>query len=315
MKVAFLGTGDIGIPSFKCLLESAEFEVVGLVTQPDRPAGRSMKLRPPAIKGVAAQHGVPVQQPVKLRRAEAHEQIADLGADLFIVAAYGQILSASTLALPQLGCINIHASLLPRHRGASPIQAAILAGDEHSGVTIMWMDEGLDTGDILLQRELALAPGETGGSLHDRLAEAAPSTLVAALDLIKAGGAPRLPQDPKLATYAPKISRADGQVNWQLEARSIVRQCLAYDPWPGSFTSTESGVRVKLFGASIAAGSGAPGTLLESSDSTLRVAAGQGAVDFAEVQIPGTRRLPFSDFLRGHPDALGRRFVRLASSS
>ena len=203
LKLVYLGSGDIGLPTLRALLASRH-ELLAVVTQPDRPVGRHQMLTAGPIKALALAAGVPVLQPERIRRPEAVETMRALGADVFVVFAYGQILPRAVLDAPREACLNLHASLLPRHRGAAPIQAAVLAGDAESGLTVMYMDEGLDTGDALLEKRFGLSPDETGGSLHDRLAEIAPDALFEALDLLASGNAPRRPQDPTLATPRPQ---------------------------------------------------------------------------------------------------------------
>ena len=212
MRIVFCGTGEIGAPALQALLTSEKHTVVGVITQPDKPAGRDLKPRMSAIKQIALAQNLPVQQPEKLRSATALEDLRALAPDLMVVAAYGQILPKSVLETPRLGCLNLHASLLPRHRGASPIHAAILAGDQETGITVMYMDEGLDTGDILLAQKLAIGSDETTGQLHDRLADLASPCLLEALDLLEQGNAPRFSQDSALATYAPKLTREHGAI-------------------------------------------------------------------------------------------------------
>ena len=214
MRVVFCGTGEIGLPALKALLDSGKYEVPGVITQPDKPAGRDLKPRASAIKQLAVERGIPVHQPPKLRDAASLEMLQSLKPDVMVVVAYGQILPKSVLELPRLGCLNLHASLLPRHRGASPIHAAILAGDAITGMTVMYMDEGLDTGDVLLEEVLDIGTQETTGELHDRLAALAAPCLLRALDLLAAGNAPRTPQDPGKANYAPKLKKADGFLDW-----------------------------------------------------------------------------------------------------
>src|SRR5450432_3551591 len=209
-RVVFMGTPDFAVPTLQALLSASEIRVVGVVTQPDRPAGRGNTIQQSAVKQVAVAANVPVLQPAKLRDPGAFEQLQAWAPDFIVVAAFGQIFRQNVLDLPRLGCINVHASLLPRWRGAAPIQAAIRAGDAQTGHTIMFMDAGLDTGDILLQRTIALAPDETGGSLHDRLAELAPESILEALDLLAANAAPRAAQDAAAATLAPKLTRESG---------------------------------------------------------------------------------------------------------
>jgi methionyl-tRNA formyltransferase len=236
MRVLFMGTGEIGLPVLRWLIESPH-ELAGVVTQPDRPVGRSQRIEPGPIKAAAAALDIPVLQPDRIRREpEAVEQIRALTPDVIVVIAYGQILPSSVLEIPHLACLNLHASLLPRHRGAAPIQAAIVAGDEETGMTVMYMDEGLDTGDILLKSRIPIAPDETGGSLHDKLAELAPSALAEALPQLVAGTAPRITQDSTKATHAPKLEREHGAIDWSQRADVIERKMRAFDPWPGAYT-------------------------------------------------------------------------------
>ena len=232
MRIVFLGTGDIGIPSFRWLLQS-DHEVVGLVTQPDRPVGRKLVMTPPQIKTIAQEAGISVEQPERIRKNLGF--LRAWNPEVIVVMAYGQILPVALLELPSLACVNLHASMLPRHRGASPIQAAIREGDLESGVTVMHVAKGLDTGDVILTHSFPLSEEETGGSLHDRLAEAAPGALEEALSLLAKKGreAPRFPQDESLATYAPKLTREDGEIDWARPAVELARKLRAYDPWTG----------------------------------------------------------------------------------
>src|ERR1051325_4943416 len=253
MRIVFIGTGEIGVPTLNALLNS-EHEVVGVVTQPDKPVGREQRIEPPPIKkaltGRARPPGTPICQPPKIKDPQAIEDIRRLAPDLIIVAAYGQILARDVLAISRLACLNLHASLLPRWRGAAPIQAAIAAGDRETGITVMHMDEGLDTGDVLLQRSVDIAPDDTGGSLHDRLAQIAPEALLEALRRLAAGNATRIPQDNARATHAPKLKREHGQIDWSESAEAIERKIRAYNPWPGAFMKVSS-QNLKIFSASV----------------------------------------------------------------
>jgi methionyl-tRNA formyltransferase len=307
MRVAYLGSGDIGLPTLQALFAAPRFEVAAVVTQPDRPSGRHQRIADSPIKALAMAQGVPVLQPEPIRRPEAIESLRALNADVFVVFAYGQILPPAVLVAPRLACLNLHASLLPRHRGAAPIQASVLAGDRVSGLTVMYMDAGLDTGDILAQTVVPLRRRETGGSLHDRLATLAPAALLAALDLVAAGQAPRRPQDNALATYAPKLDRASGRIDWRQDHRAVERRVRALYPWPGAFTTLPGGTTLKIHGAlPVARGAGQPGEVLAATSRGLLVAAGGGGgVLLREVQLEGKRRLPAADFLRGHPIAPG----------
>jgi methionyl-tRNA formyltransferase len=239
-----------------------------------------------------------VLQPTKIKDPEIVDEIRRLAPDVIAVVAYGQILPRDVLEIPRLACLNLHASLLPRWRGAAPIQAAIAAGDCETGITVMYMDEGLDTGDILLQRNVNILPNDTGGSLHDRLAQIAPEALLESLRLLAAGTAPRIPQENARATYAPKLKREDGQIDWSESAEAIERKIRAYNPWPGAFMRVDH-QNLKIFSASFVDLNGQPGEFLRS-DKDLIVATGKGALSLADVQLEGKRRMSAGEFLRGH---------------
>ena len=309
MRIVFMGTGEIGLPTLHWLLSMPQFEIVAAVTQPDKPAGRKLEMLSSPIKILALQRGVPVLQPVKLRAAESVAEIVALQPDVIVVMAYGQILPRTVLDAPRLACLNLHASLLPRWRGAAPIQAAIEAGDRVSGITVMYMAEGLDTGDILLKLETAITDMDTGGTLHDRLAELAAEALAEALALLTAGTAPRLPQDDALATYAGKLSRENGRIDWNASPEQINRRIRAMNPWPAAHTSlpTPEGLRqLKLFsGQPQCSAEGKPGEVLRADDQGLFIAAQGGALLIRELQLEGKKRMKAGDFLRGHPVAAG----------
>lgn len=301
MKIVYLGSGDIGLPAFEWLLASPEAQVVGVVTQPDRPSGRGLQVKPCAIKEATLRHGLVPLQPAKIRAAEAVAQLAALEADLFVVMAYGQILPRQVLDLPRLGAINLHASLLPRHRGAAPVHAAVLAGDRASGITVMWMDEGLDTGDVLLREECEIRADDTAGSLHDRLAQLAPVALARAIRLIAEGSAPRVPQDESEATYAPKLDRARGRLSWDASAEELDRRIRGLHPWPGctAVAELENGKRIdlKVHRAAVREGSTPAGNLVEG----LCIGCGGGGrLELLEVQPSGGKRMSGQDFLRGY---------------
>lgn len=300
MRIVFCGTGEIGAPALKALLASEKHTVVGVITQPDKPAGRDLKPRMSVIKQIALDHNLPVQQPEKLRSPTALEDLRALAPDLMVVAAYGQILPKSVLETPRLGCLNLHASLLPRHRGASPIHAAILAGDCETGITVMSMDEGLDTGDILLAKPLIIGPDETTGQLHDRLAALAAPCLLEALDRLDAGNAVRLPQDNALATYAPKLKKNDGLLDWREPAEALATRIRAMSPWPGAYTQLH-GQTLKIHAAKTDPSPGSPGEILASEPGILRVACGVGSLILESLQLEGRKRLSAAEFLRGHP--------------
>jgi methionyl-tRNA formyltransferase len=313
MRILFIGTGEIGVPALQALLKS-EHEVVGVVTQPDKPIGRAQLVEPPPIKK-AVGTGVPdassarasralpfpVLQPARIKHQQAIEEIRSLKPDVIVVMAYGQILPRDVLEIPKIASLNLHASLLPRWRGAAPIQAAIAAGDRKTGMTVMYIDEGLDTGDILLRRTIDIVPTETGGSLHHRLAKVAPEALIESLELLAKGSAPRIPQDNALATYAPKLKREDGKIDWTGPADAIERKIRAFDPWPGAFTtiSTNGTHNLKIFSATLVGLRGTPGEILKR-ENELVVAAGKGALSLREVQLEGKRRMSAGEFLRGH---------------
>ncbi len=292
MRIVFIGTGAIGVPALRMLRE--EYYLVAVVTQPDRPAGREQKLTMPPIKAALAGSPLPVLQPARIKSEETIAQLRALAPDVIVVVAYGQILPRAVLQIPTIACLNLHASLLPRWRGAAPIQAAIAAGDQETGMTVMFMDEGLDTGDILLQRTIEVARDDTGGSLHGRLAEIAPVALSDALALLKKGKGPRVPQDSARATYAPKLEREHGQIDWTESAEVIERKIRAFNPWPGAFTTVRHRQRkrtLKVFGAAIVP-EDHPGLVCKT---------GNGALELLEVQLEGSRRMTAEEFLRGHP--------------
>ena len=296
MRIVFIGTGEIGVPTLAALQKS-DHNLVAVVTQPDKPAGRDQKITPTPVKKAIAGEKLPILQPSRIRDSEAVDEIRNLAPHVIVVMAYGQILPPDVLQIPTIACLNLHASLLPRWRGAAPIQAAVAAGNLESGVTVMYMDEGLDTGDILLQRKVQLSPDETGSSLHDRLAAIAPEALKAGLELLTAGNAPRTPQRNALATYAPKLRREDGRVDWNEPAETIERKIRAYNPWPGAFTRFNN-KKLKIFAASIVDLRGKPGEIMRK-DRELVVAATDRGVSLTEVQLEGKRRMSAAEFLRG----------------
>jgi methionyl-tRNA formyltransferase len=302
MRIVFIGSGDIGVPTLQALLTS-EHEVVGIVTQPDKPVGRAQLIEPPPIKKALAGMKMPTFQPARIKERQAIEEIRALVPDVIVVAAYGQILPRDVLEIPNVACLNLHASLLPRWRGAAPIQAAIAAGDQETGITVMYMDEGLDTGDILLQRQIDIPPTDTGGSLHDRLAKIAPDALLDSLGSLVKSSAPRIPQDNTRVTYAPKLKREDGKIDWSEPADIIERKIRAFNPWPGAFTKLD-GPNLKIFSASIVDLTGKPGEIL-GSEKELVIAAGERALSLEEVQLEGKRRMSATEFLRGHASTLG----------
>ena len=303
-RVVFIGSGEIGLPTLQWLANSPLVNLVGIVTQPDKPVGRSQVLTPPAPKRMAIALNLPILQPLKIRRTEELGLIENLSPDLIVVMAYGQILPKALLEMPSLACLNLHASILPRHRGAAPIQAAILAGDQLTGMTVMYMSEGLDTGDILLTRAVLIRRRETAGSLHDRLAKLGPEALAPALDLILLQQAPSIPQDESQASYAPKLGSESGIINWSQDCWHLDRLVRAMDPWPGAFTfvhAVDDTVRkLKVHRAlPIHRFAGKPGVVIRVGTRGIAVACGNGALLLLEVQLDGKRRMAVMEFVRG----------------
>jgi methionyl-tRNA formyltransferase len=306
MRVVFIGTGDIGLPTLRWLQANDQHSLVGVVTQPDKPVGRDQHLEAPPIKNALTSGSIPVLQPERVKHEDAVSKIQSLSPDVIAVMAYGQILPRSVLEIPRVACLNLHASLLPRHRGAAPIQAAIIAGDDDTGITVMYMDEGLDTGDILLKSHIAIAPNETGGSLHDRLAEIAPEALRDALEQLASGNAPRIPQDSTVATYAPKLEREHGRIDWRESAELIERKIRAFNPWPATYAivreQTGEERKLKIFSASLADRSGLSAGQIEASESEgILIGAMDRPLRLGEIQLEGKKRMRAADFVRGHP--------------
>src|SRR5256886_2673873 len=298
MRIVFIGAGEIGVPTLRVLLQSSEHDLVAVVTQPDKPVGRARQIEPSPIRKALAEPKTSILQPARIKNRQVIDEIRALTPDIIAVMAYGQILPSEALEIPAIACLNLHASLLPRWRGAAPIQAAIAAGDRESGITAMYMDEGIDTGDILLQKKIAIAPDETSASLHDKLAQIAPEVFSEAILLLEKGKAPRLPQENELATHAPKLEREQGRIDWTESAAVIERKIRAFDPWPGAFMEIDHR-KLKIFGATIVDRSGKPGDISQN-ENELIVAAGEGSLSLGEVQFEGKRRMSAAEFLRGH---------------
>ena len=299
MKLTFAGTPEFAARALEALL-AAGHEVVLVLTQPDRPAGRGMLLQASAVKKVALAHGIPVFQPERLKDPATHEPIraacSGQGAELMVVAAYGLILPQAVLDLPRRGCINIHASLLPRWRGAAPIHRAVEAGDAQTGITIMQMEAGLDTGPMLLAEAIAIGEQDTTGSLHDRLARLGGKLVVEALARIDA--LVPLPQPEAGVTYAGKINTAEARLEWTRSATDLARTLRAFNPFPGA-TVTLAGEPVKAWRGEVVAAAGRPGQILAADSSGIVVACGEGALRLTELQKPGGRRVSAADFLNG----------------
>jgi methionyl-tRNA formyltransferase len=311
MRVVFIGTGGIGVPALQALLRSDEHQLTGVLTQPDKPVGREQRIEPSPIKKALIGTKMPILQLARIKDRQSIQEIRELLPDVIVVMAYGQLLPRTVLEIPSLACLNLHASLLPRQRGAAPIQAAIASGDSETGITVMYMDEGLDTGDILLQHKIEILPTDTGGSLHDRLAQIAPETLLEALKLLAKGNAPRVPQNNALATYAPKLSRENGRIDWTEPAKVVERKIRAYDPWPGAFAIlTEMlghELKLKILSAQIVDEKGRPGEALCADNRGLIVATGEKALSLQNVQLEGKSRMGGHDFVRGNARLLERK--------
>jgi len=297
----------MGSPAFAATIFEGvadRYEIVAAVTQPDRPAGRGQKLTPPPVKVAATARGIPVHQPTAIKTAAFREWLAALQADVSVVAAYGRILPGPVLETPRLGTYNVHASLLPWGRGAAPIQWAIIDGLQSTGVTIMRLDRGMDTGAIALQRAVEIGPNDTAGSLAERLAVLGAEAMVEGLDRLARAELPLTPQDHGAATVARLLTKADGRLDWAVGAHGVSCRARGVSPWPGA-QARWGDLPVKLFGPTVVEGNGAPGTLLALGDHGLIVACGEGAVAFAEVQLPGRRRLPAAAVLAGQKLRVG----------
>ncbi|BBM01267.1 methionyl-tRNA formyltransferase [Microbulbifer sp. GL-2] len=311
MNIIFAGTPDFAAVHLQALLAS-EHTVIAVYTQPDRPAGRGKKLLASPVKQLALSHDIPVYQPLSLRDEDAQAEFAALGADIMVVVAYGLILPQKVLDTPRLGCINVHASLLPRWRGAAPIQRAVEAGDSESGVAIMQMEAGLDTGPVLVEKRCSIGQSETGGSLHNKLAELGGPALIEALAQLAAGTAKPETQDHTLANYANKISKEEARLDWQRPAEELQRQIRAFNPFPVCWTTyreKKGEQRLRIFSAVLELGchNGAPGTILASDDEGILVACGHQALRLQLLQLPGKKALPTAEILKGYRDlfALG----------
>jgi methionyl-tRNA formyltransferase len=303
MRLVFAGTPDFAVPSLDALLRHGH-EIVAVYTQPDRPAGRGRQAKASPVKQYALEHGLRVQQPAKLG-AEEVAALRELAPAAMIVVAYGLILPPAILEIPRLGCINVHASLLPRWRGAAPIQRAIEAGDDRSGVTIMQMDAGLDTGVMLLQRDTPINNDDTGGSLHDRLATLGAEALVQALEGLAQGSVTPQPQDDAAASYAAKLSKKEGVIDWQQPADRLARQVRAFNPWPAT-SCRWRGRRLRILAADAEPGDGtSPGTVLAASPDGIRVATGEGVLVVTRLQAEGGTAQDVGAFLNGHALAAG----------
>ena len=307
LRLIFAGTPEFAASHLQALLD-AGLNIIAVYTQPDRPAGRGQKLAMSAVKQLALAHDLPVYQPSSLRSPEAQSELASLQPDLMVVVAYGLILPQAVLDTPRLGCINSHASLLPRWRGAAPIQRAIEAGDQASGVTVMQMEAGLDTGPMLLKVDTPISSQDTGGSLHDRLAELGSAAVVKAIQALAAGTLQGQIQDDALATYAHKLNKQDAAIDWQRPAVELDRLIRAFNPWPLAHARWQD-QPLKIWAAQPEAGSGQPGEILDCSKHGLLVACAEGALRLTRLQLPGGKPLAFADLYNARRDqfAVGSR--------
>lgn len=302
LRLIFAGTPDFAAEALSALMQS-QHDIVAVYTQPDRPAGRGRKLTPSPVKQLAEQHQLPVFQPDSLKSPEAVEQLRELDADVMVVAAYGLLLPSEVLRLPRFGCLNIHASLLPRWRGAAPIQRAILAGDSETGITIMQMDQGLDTGAMLLKLPCAIRQEDTAASLHDRLATLGAEAIITALNELPTLTA--TPQDDSVATYARKLSKQEAVIDWQSPAEELDRQIRAFNPWPVAQTSIHGQI-LRIWQAQPVAEKAAasPGTVIRANNQGIDIACGQGVLRLTRLQAAGSKPMDVAAFLNGRPDWL-----------
>lgn len=310
MKIIFAGTPELAVPSLQALINS-EHEIVAVYTKPDQPAGRGQKLTMSPVKQLALKHHLTVRQPLTLRDAKEQALLGGLNADLMIVIAYGLLLPPAVLAAPRLGCVNSHVSLLPRWRGAAPIQHAILAGDNETGITLMQMDEGLDTGPVLYQLPCPLLPADTSKTLHDRLAQLSARAILDFLPAMAKGNYTAQPQDETRACYAGKIAKEDAQINWRDSAATIERQIRAFNPWPVAYTHLD-GQFIRIWQAGIikTAIQATPGAIIHTDKNSIHVATGEHALQLLELQLAGGRCLPVSAILNSKAEwfAVGKRF-------
>ena len=305
IRTVFMGTPEFALPTLEGLVEIG-VDLQAVYTQPDRPKGRGKQLALPPVKIMAQRLGIPVRQPLKLRDPAVVAELKELSPDLIVVVAYGQILPKSVLEIPRYGCINVHASLLPRYRGAAPINKAVMDGEEVTGVTTMLMDVGLDTGDMLIRHSISIGSEETAGELHDRLALLGREAMEETLARLCAGTLEPEPQDDARSCYAPMLKKEDGRIDWAKSAAEIHNQVRGLDPWPGAYTYLGEEV-LKIARTLPEPGEGDPGTILSAGSEGVRIACGKGILRVRELQLPGKKRLPAADFLRGRSLPSGTR--------
>lgn len=305
LDIVFMGTPDFAVPSLQALIDS-EHRIVGVFSQPDRPRGRSQELVPPEVKQLAVEHDLPVFQPETLKDGTATQQLQKLNPDIVVVAAYGQILPKEMLDIPRLGCINVHGSLLPALRGAGPVNWSIINGDSETGITIMYMAEGMDTGDIIYQQSTPIGSEETAGQLFDRLSHMGARVLMEALPSLADGTATRTPQDHSKATYAPMLNRKMAEIDFSKTATQVANWIRGLNPWPSAWT-TYNDMRLIVHQAQVVDGSGKPGEILDETQPI--IACGQGAVKITSIQVPGRQRCDGVSFCHGRDLCCGEKFI------
>lgn len=310
MRIIFMGTPDFSVPALKALVEAGH-DVIAVITQPDKPKGRGKEVQMPPVKEQALEYNIPVYQPVKARDPEFVKFLSDLAPDVMVVAAFGQLLPKSILDIPKYGCINIHASLLPKYRGASPIQYAVINGEKESGITTMVMAEALDTGDMLDQAKVTLDAKETGGSLHEKLSQIGGSLIIKTLNKLEDKTAVRIPQDESKFTYVGMIKKTMGDIDWSMEAETIERLIRGLNPWPSAYTGWNGKV-IKIWEADVVNKeyAGNYGEVVETGKDCLVVKTGKGGLSIKELQMQGKKRMDIGAFLRGYQIAEGTVFER-----
>ncbi len=305
LRIVFMGTPEFAVPTLKMIIDRGE-EVVAVVTQPDRPKGRGQLTQPPPVKELALKYNIPVLQPVKVRNPDVIEEIRSFSPDLIVVIAFGQILPKALLDIPCYGCINVHASLLPRYRGAAPINWCIINGETETGITTMMMDVGLDTGDMLLKKALLIHPDEDASSLHDRLSLLGAETMAATLDAVESKTVTPEKQDDTLTCYAPMLKKELGEINWGLKPVTIRNLVRGVTPWPGAYTWLDGKV-LKIFKTRTAEAAGEPGTVISADKKGLEIACNGGSLVITELQLEGKKRLSAQEFLSGYKILPGKR--------
>ncbi|HSQ77752.1 MAG TPA: methionyl-tRNA formyltransferase [Nitrospirota bacterium] len=311
MRLVYMGTPQFAVPPLRALAD-ASHEIVGVVTRIDKPAGRGRNVAAPPVKDVALQLGLPLYQPKRVREPMFIDALRKLNPDVIVVAAYGQILPKEVLALPKYGCINIHASLLPAYRGAAPINWAIIRGDKETGITIMQMDEGMDTGAVLMQESHPIGPRDTSGTLTETLSALGARLITKSLPLVETGMLKPMVQDESKATLAPLLKKEDGLIDWALPAADIHNRVRGFSPWPGAYTFLDGGM-IKILETEVLPGEGKPALMHQGADNTLEVGTGRGLLRILRIQPAGKKPMPAADFLRGHRGIERKKFEEISA--